>query len=294
MLLIRKKINSMTSLVKLMIKKLLLKTYFFMVSIYRTFLCRPITQKFFKRLYILSLLGMNFIGGDFVKNSGEINSFKYLSNMKYFKPVIFDVGANIGDYAKEAKSFFNNNLEIYCFEPSITTCELLQKNITGDNVHIYNFGFGDKSESVELYYNALGSGQASIFPKRKKFWTDDENKRASSIRIQLYRLTDFCKTNNINHINLLKLDVEGNELPILMGALDLLNSNSIDLIQFEFGTCNIFSNTFFYDFYELLSPNYKLFRILYNGIYPVDKYTQLDEIFMSANYLAVNKSISNS
>ena len=51
-------------------------------------------------------------------------------------------------------------------------------------------------------------------------------------------------------IDIMKLDVEGHELDVLEGSRKTINS--IKLIQFEFGGCNIDSKTFFQDFYYFL------------------------------------------
>ena len=50
-------------------------------------------------------------------------------------------------------------------------------------------------------------------------------------------------------IDLLKLDVEGNELLALKGLSDSIEY--IKIIQFEFGGSNIDSRTYFQDFYYL-------------------------------------------
>lgn len=87
------------------------------------------------------------------------------------------------------------------------------------------------------------------------------------------------------------MDIEGYELKALTGALNLLNSRSIDFIQFEFGGCNIDSKKYFRDFYYLLNTNYKIYRILKNGIFQINHYNEMLEIFIgTANYLAISRN----
>jgi hypothetical protein len=88
--------------------------------------------------------------------------------------------------------------------------------------------------------------------------------------------------------NILKMDVEGHELDVLIGAQKLLKT--IDIIQFEFGGCNIDTRTFFQDFwYFLLERNFALFRITPRGVMLVNSYKESDEIFSTTNYIAVRR-----
>jgi hypothetical protein len=87
------------------------------------------------------------------------------------------------------------------------------------------------------------------------------------------------------------MDVEGNELNILNGAKRMIENDSIDFIQFEFGGCNIDSRTFFQDFFYLLKERYRIYRILKNGLYPIDSYSEKYEIFITTNYLAQRISL---
>ena len=59
---------------------------------------------------------------------------------------------------------------------------------------------------------------------------------------------------------------------------------NIEYIQFEFGGCNIDSRTYFRDFWELLHDKYNFFRIMPDGIVPIDEYSETLEIFTSQNF----------
>ena len=90
---------------------------------------------------------------------------------------------------------------------------------------------------------------------------------------------------------MLKLDVEGHELKVLNGAHSLINSNSIDFIQFEFGGCNIDSRTYFQDFFYLLNPYYEIYRLVKDGIVLIEHYEERHEVFVTTNYLAISRKI---
>lgn len=73
------------------------------------------------------------------------------------------------------------------------------------------------------------------------------------------------------------------------GAKQMINDKRIDAIQFEFGGCNIDSRTFFQDFFYLLKDNYKIYRVLKDGLLEMPIYKETYEIFITINYLAIKK-----
>ncbi len=241
-------------------------------------------QRFFELLHKISLKGMNF-GFSEVTNSGE----KYILEMiraknKTLFPVIFDIGANKGQYANLIDSIFHGNAKIYSFEPGkITYSELLKNTSQIKNIERYNLGFGSAGKKEYLYYDEAGSGLASVY-KRQLEHVNKKFAQKETVRIK--KLDDFCEENKIKNIDLLKIDVEGHELEVLKGAKNMLEKKAIKAIQFEFGGANIDSRTYFQDFYYLLKNTYKIYRILQNSLYEIKQYSELQEIFTTVNYFA--------
>jgi len=61
----------------------------------------------------------------------------------------------------------------------------------------------------------------------------------------------------------------------------------VGVVQFEFGGCNIDTRTFLQDFWYLLTgAGYRLHRLGPNGLTPVDRYRETDEVFVTTNYFA--------
>ncbi len=247
-------------------------------------------QPFFERFHFIALQGMNFYGVG-IKESGEEAVLKYFFNNldKNIQPIIFDVGANIGDYSIAINSIFKERAQVYCFEPSKETFAILRENLKNyKNIKLYNFGFGQENKTSVLYSNEKGSGLASLYDRKLE---DHGIKMNQQENVIIKRLDDFFSENNIGHIHFLKMDVEGNELNVLKGAEETIKSGVVDIIQFEFGGCNIDSRTFFKDFFDFLNPNYKIYRILKDGIKLIDKYKEEQEIFLAINYLAISRKL---
>lgn len=247
-------------------------------------------QPLFEWLHLLGLNGMNYGTGWSIQGSGEVNALSYVRDiLKNEKNpiVIFDVGANVGEYTKGLLDLFQDvRKEIHCFEPSVDTFRQLSNNISDKAVKFNQFGIGESDSTLKLYSDSSGSKLASVYKRKLEHFSIEMN-RVEEIPVR--SIDSYCIEYNIIHIHFLKLDIEGNELDALKGAKQMMDKGGIDFIQFEFGGGNIDSRTFFQDFYYLLSPRYDIFRILNDGIYPIKGYKETMEIFVTTNYLAKRK-----
>jgi len=206
---------------------------------------------------------------------------KKLGNKKDI--VFFDCGANIGDYTKEAARNFEK-LNIHCFEPSFETFNQLKANTKEiKNITYNNLGVGDEKKEVVLYKSSEISALASMYQRNLDYLNIKLDKQET---INIITLDEYCESNQIQYIDFLKLDIEGNEYAAFNGAMNLIKGKRIKYIQFETGGCNIDSKIFWKDIYYLLEPYYNLYRIVSDGLMPFDKYSEIDEIFVYCNYFA--------
>ncbi len=244
-------------------------------------------QGFFEMLFLISCHGMNIGGLGDVGDSGESLVLKNIRNKIKNKPVyIFDVGANQGNYSLMVLDIFKGvDLNLFSFEPSNFTFKILKKKLGKNNSNLFNFGLGEKEESRILFTTEKGLGLASLYQRNLEEYN---MKMDIKEEVNIQTLDNFCKKNKIKKIDLLKIDVEGHEFSVLKGAEKMINSDSIDYIQFEFG-CNYDSKTYFKDFFYLLNPRYEIYRILKDGLYPIKEYKWTNEIFNAINYLAINR-----
>jgi len=249
-------------------------------------------QGFFENLYLFSLHGMGFGECEF-ETDGEKDILKKINkqNKSGKKVIVFDVGANIGLYSLECIKTIKN-VEIYAFEPAKRTFERLKENLKDIKINLNNFGFGEKEKVETLFYDNYETGLASIYNRkldyRKIYLTKKE-------KIKIETVDSFCEENFIKEIDLLKIDVEGNELNVLKGAKKMLKEKRIKKIQFEFGGCNIDSKVFFKDFWYLLHEDYNFYRPVYpGGLILIKDYTESREIFTTINYVLKLKGNSQS
>lgn len=91
-------------------------------------------------------------------------------------------------------------------------------------------------------------------------------------------------------VDYIKLDTEGEELKILNDIEKFIFK--VKLIQFEFGTCNVHTRTFFIDYWNYFKKNkFDIYRINPQGATKIYKYSYLLEHFRTTNYIALNRSI---
>ena len=101
-------------------------------------------------------------------------------------------------------------------------------------------------------------------------------------------LDNYCQKYGVEHIDFLKLDVEGHEFAVFKDAASMLKNVNIDRIQFEYGGCNIDSRVLLKDLFELLiGYGYHLFKIFPKRLELEKCYDQKIENFQYANWLAV-------
>lgn len=250
-------------------------------------------EKIIKKIIGLTYRLDNSANSFFNKNGEEnfLNQFIDFTKMK--TPVIFDVGANVGNYSEILTKRLNEGKYfIHLFEPQKNCFFDLQKKFSKNKqVNLNNFGLSKIEEIATIYKNDDKSGLASLYKRSLDFY---DLKMDVEEKIDLKRADNYIQLNNIKHINLLKIDVEGHELETLAGFGEYLNADFIDFIQFEYGGANLDSHTSLLDFYNLLLPlGFKIAKVMPKYLELRDYDPRLDN-FVYSNYVAVNtKFIKN-
>src|SRR5258708_15894523 len=95
-----------------------------------------------------------------LNGSGEARFLRnYLSGIEH--PVVFDVGANVGNYALAALAG-NAQAIVHCFEPSASHFQRLQRAVTGPGMRVNNVGLSEKAEELLLHKDTDVTGLASL------------------------------------------------------------------------------------------------------------------------------------
>ena len=216
------------------------------------------------------------------------------SLIKKSDPIIFDVGANKGQSIERYRKIFKIPT-IHSFEPNTDEINILKKRYYSDeNVILNNLGVGEKEATLEFNINAM-SGHSSfiklipnttwIKKRSKQIDINSKNYTSKKINSKIITLDDYAKKNNIENIDILKIDTQGFEDKVLLGAKNLIKENRIKLIQLELIFSEIYQNPLqIYDVEKNLIPkNYKLFSISNGGSLVSYYIFQSDLIYVSSD-----------
>ena len=228
---------------------------------------------------------MNSIGYGETSVLSESKQFlNAVSKLSHNRFVVLDIGASYGDYSLEILSG-NEKIIVHAFEPSKAAAAKFASNlidyIENKRCYIHNFGIGTKNTTLDLYSNFDGSPGASLH-KRKG---NDQLKKTAKI-------SKFDKA--IADIKLpivgMKIDTEGQELPILLSAKKLLQSKNFKVVQFEFGEYTIEKSESFKEYFDYLSRlGFEIFRMSKFGITEIKEYKPRLEVHWNTSYLAIKK-----
>ncbi|NHI94804.1 MAG: FkbM family methyltransferase [Candidatus Lokiarchaeota archaeon] len=221
-------------------------------------------------------------------NNGELRLLKrILPKLK----VIFDIGANIGDWTKIALTI-KKDLNIYCFEPSKATFNSLIKNNFPVNVKCHNFGFSSRKSEEDLYIFEECSGLNSLYIRYGLEDVWGLKPQVKKEKIMVDTLDNYCENFDIKEIDFLKIDVEGHELEVLKGGRKIIEESRVKFIQFEYGGTFIDVRIFLKDIFDLFkNKNYSFFKIHPKFVEPINKYSQKLENFNYQNWLIMRNRL---
>lgn len=139
--------------------------------------------------------------------------------------IIIDIGANIGNHSV----FFSKVCKakkVYSFEPQKNIFEILKKNIEINNlekdVNIYNMGIGKEHNYVNIdVVNEENYGMSRI-------------DLTSKGEVEINKLDNLI-LNEVDTVDMIKIDVEGMEIDVLEGSKEILKKYK-PIIYIEAGT----------------------------------------------------------
>lgn len=217
-------------------------------------------------------------------NSRERDAFKDQQKLTTDKDVIiFDVGACTGETALQYKGLFRKST-IYCFEPFAPSYEMLKKRISDSaNIKCYNVALSDRAGQVDFHVNQYfpTNSMLATHVDSAKNWNDRVYVTKDVIKIDSLRLDDFVAQNQIDKIDILKMDTQGTEYQIIEGAAKCLEQDKISLIYLEIMTMPAYQGQKNFDEILLLLRRngfalYNLYNLSYTN---AGELRQLDAIF---------------
>ena len=206
--------------------------------------------------------------------------------------VIFDVGASIGEWTFEVLRHCSN-IEVHLFEPTPHKYSILGEKISQyfpDTKNITNCLGISEAPGVKTFFSYKRHHLLSTFKRRTQVEKQGWLEPPEQIGVLTTTIDSYCQQEMIRRISFLKVDVEGGELDVLLGAKQSLQRGKIDYIQFEYGgTYKDAQITLKQVFDYLQKYRYSIFKVLQDRLEYKPEFVPSDENYQYSNYLAVNE-----
>ncbi len=189
--------------------------------------------------------------------------------------VIYDIGAFRGDWSNFLNTTALKDKKFFLFEANKENEQHLKKLKFKYFIDVLS----DREKDVE-FYSQISTGD-SYFPEQTSFYKDN----CKPILKKTNTLDNLVKSNDILLPNLIKIDTQGSELEILMGAKK--SASNCSLIYLE---CPVIE-------YNLKSPNFNDYIEYLNSIgfipYDICETHKIDNVLIQIDVLFIKKSILN-
>jgi FkbM family methyltransferase len=223
--------------------------------------------------------GLRIQKAAFYKFPYEALNYSELSDIK--APVIFDVGANIGQSSIWFKHSFPD-AEIYAFEPFAAVYAQLCRNTENKNIHTRQIALGNQIRSLDVPLIADPLCQVgSVHPA-------DADANGPLETIRLSTVDAFAESGALKTIHILKTDTEGFDINVIKGAVQMLESGNVWNVLTEATIdTNDCQHTNLYNIMNILRPYglelYSLYDLNHNN--KTGKLQYFNALFKMQRYL---------
>jgi FkbM family methyltransferase len=145
--------------------------------------------------------------------------------------IAIDLGANAGEFTTAMAA---TGAEVHAFEPDPHAFSLLRKAVAGrQNVHLIPAAAGDRAGTATLYRSTSfdrapdrRSKSSSLFVEKRNVGSDN------AVEIEVRDFVAFLRALT-GRVGLVKIDIEGGEVPVMEALLNSDQAARIDAIFIE-------------------------------------------------------------
>jgi FkbM family methyltransferase len=200
-------------------------------------------------------------------------------------PMIFDVGAHVGIVATKYRELFPKSV-IHCFEPFPKSFQELRANTGTDaNTFVHKIAMSERKGTSLLTSNSA-TATNSLLPSDERasfYWGDGVLDTKDHLEVETADIDSFCSEHHISVIDILKIDVQGAEFSVLVGASNMLSSQAISLIYTELITAPTYQGQHKLVEYLTLFDSFGYqFLDFYNPVKRGYELIQADMVFLSS------------
>lgn len=158
----------------------------------------------------------------FFKIPYEENEWRFVAQFLKPEMTFFDIGANQGFYTLLAAKYVGLKGKVFAFEPVPREFRNLNWNILINrfqNIKAEPVALGVQEGFTDMFVCLDGKGAySSLQPPSEKV-----RAKRKLIKVPITTLDEYVQGNNISSIDFIKIDVEGGELSVLKGGINVLS-----------------------------------------------------------------------
>ena len=183
--------------------------------------------------------------------------------------IVADVGAMRGLWSRAFLDVLGDRTSaVHLFEPLATNVRNMER-MRADGffrpyealMSVNNVALGADSGRMKLFFDREITGLASLIQRESRF-LEKTFPLGKETEVEIISLDHYCAARNLEEIDVLKIDTEGYEKQVLLGASELLRKKRIFCVVFEFGVHQLAERNIFKDYWELFdSSGYDMFEV---------------------------------
>ena len=153
----------------------------------------------------------------------ELNNINFINNNIIPGMTVIDVGAHIGLLSIIIGKKVYPGGNVFSFEPTPSTFKLFLKAIAINNLQgvitPVNKAVADKPGVAFFYVTDIEASNSNSLSNNKRTLGKE-----TKIEVEVVSIDEFSKENNLEKIDLIKIDAEGTEFSVLKGATSVIDT----------------------------------------------------------------------
>ena len=139
---------------------------------------------------------------------------------------VMDIGANIGYIAAIAAALVGAGGEVHAFEPNPSCYPSLVQNLNPfPHAYAHQMAISDTQGTLPLYLGGNEDGWGSLLESCAFERGPEPRDERRVVQVEVTSIDDFVSRSIARRVDLIKIDVEGNELHALRGARQTIERN---------------------------------------------------------------------
>lgn len=169
----------------------------------------------------------------------EPETITWIEECTTSETIFYDIGANIGAYSLVAAT---NGAKVYAFEPAFQNFYTLNKNVTLNNldriINCFPTAFSSNTCVDNFVYLDTTSGTSlGFYNKERKFHRDISQPEVEKA-VMVFTLDDFIRVFSLLAPTMIKIDVDGAEEDVVLGAVETLRNKTLKTVLIEIDHIN--------------------------------------------------------